>query len=283
MIGMYKIVTKLELAPAIKLFEVSAHRIARKAKPGQFVILRIDEKGERIPITLASFDASEGTVTMVFHEVGNTTKKLGRLNEGDYILNLSGPLGNPANIKKYGRVLCIGGGVMIAPLYLQATALRRLGNEVISVIGARSSTQLIFEKEMQEISDELYIATDDGSKGYTGVDFIKDLLNNRKIDRVIAIGPIVMMKTVAEITRPHGIPTVVNLNPIMVDGMGMCGACRVTVGGETKFACVDGPDFDGHLVDFEELMARRQMYVSQEKLSLLFHEETGRGMYVKEA
>lgn len=270
---MHKIVTKRKLAPNIKLLEISAEEIAEKAKSGQFVILRIDEKGERIPLTLAGFDAAKGTMTIVCHEVGKTTKKLGSLREGDHILNLVGPLGNPAKIKKYGRVLCVGGGVMVPPLYLQVKALHEVGNKLITVIGARTEEQLVFEKEMREVTDELYVATDDGSKGYHGLDFLKDLLNNRKIDRVITIGPIVMMRSVAEFTRPHGIPTIVNLNPIMVDGMGMCGACRVTVGGETKFACMDGPDFDGHLVDFEELIARRQMYVSQEKLSVVFHEK----------
>ena len=278
---MYKIVTKREIASKIKLFEVSAPEVARKAKPGQFVILRMDEKGERIPITIANFEAAEGTVTIVFNEVGKTTKKLGLLNEGDCIQDLTGPLGNPSEIKKHGQVLCVGGGVMIAPLYLQALALRKEGNELITVIGARTEDLLIFEKEMKEISDEFYIATDDGSKGHQGLNFLKDLLNNRKVDRVIVMGPVVMMKTVAEITRPYSLHTVVTLTPIMVDGMGMCGACRVSVGGETKFACMDGPEFDGHLVDFDQLIKRQRMYLPEERLSSMIHEKLGGFSYVK--
>lgn len=273
---MYKIVTKRKLVPHINLFEFSAKEIAAKSKPGQFVILRVDEKGERIPLTIADANVEKGTITVICHEVGKTTKQLGSLKGEDHIPNLLGPLGNPAKIEKFGTVLCIGGGVMVAPLHFQAEAFHEAGNKVIGVIGARTENQLIFEDEMRGVCDELYMATDDGTKGYKGLDFLKDLFKERKIDRVIAMGPIVMMKTVSEFTRPHGISTIVNLIPIMVDGMGMCGACRVTVGGKTMFACVDGPDFDGHQVDFEELMARLKMYTAQEKLAFVFYEKGGR-------
>jgi len=272
---MYKIVAKQELAPKIKLFEVSAPDVAAKANPGQFVILRVCETGERIPITLVDSDAKKGTITLVFNEVGKTTKQFGLLDQGDYIPNIAGPLGNPSEIQRFGTVLCVGGGVMIAPLLFQVSALRKAGNKIITVIGARIKDLLIFEKEMEELSDEFYVATDDGSKGYKGLDFLKDVINKRKIDRVIAMGPVVMLKTVAEMTKPFGIKTIVTLTPIMVDGMGMCGACRVSVAGETKFACVDGPEFDGHQVDFDQLIKRQRMYLPEERLSALFHERLG--------
>ena len=275
---MYKIVMKRELVPHINLFEFSAEVVAAKIKPGQFVILRIDEHGERIPLTIADVDVEKGTITVVCHEVGKTTKRLGKLKEGDHILDLLGPLGKPAEIEKSGTVLCIGGGVMVAPLHFQAKAFREASNKVIGVLGARTESQLVFEKEMREACDELYVATDDGTKGHKGLDFIKNLLKERKIDRVVAMGPIVMMKTVSELTRPYDTPTIVTLTPIMVDGMGMCGACRVTVGGKTMFACVDGPDFDGHQVDFEELMARLKMYSPEEKLAFVFYEKGGRSL-----
>jgi len=198
--------------------------------------------------------------------------------EGDYIMDLLGPLGKPAEIGKFGTVLCIGGGVMVAPLHFQAKAFHEAGNKVIGVIGARTESHIIFEDEMREVCNELYVATDDGTRGYKGLDFLEDLLKEKKIDRVIVTGPIVTMKTVSELTRPQGIRTIVNLIPIMVDGMGMCGACRVTVGGRTVFACVDGPDFDGHQVDFEELMIRLKMFTPQEKLAYVFHEEGGRSL-----
>jgi len=273
---LYKIVTKKELAPHISLFEFSAKEIAAKTKPGQFVILRIDEGGERIPLTIAGANIERGTITVVCHEVGKSTKQLGKLEEGNCIVDLLGPLGNPAEIQKFGTVVCVGGGVMAAPLHFQAKAFHEMGNKVIGVIGARTESQLIFEDEMRKVCDELYVATDDGTRGYKGLDFLEDLLKERKIDRVIVTGPIVTMKTVSELTRLHDIRTIVNLIPIMVDGMGMCGACRVSVGGKTMFACVDGPDFDGHQVDFEELMARMKMFTPQEKLAFVFHEEGGR-------
>jgi len=269
---MYKIVAKRELAPKIKLLEVAAPDIATKVNPGQFVILRVCEAGERIPITLVDSNTQKGTITLVFNEVGKTTKQLGLLNQGDYIPNITGPLGNPSEIQRFGTVLCVGGGVMIAPLLFQVSALRKAGNKLITVIGARIRDLLIFEKEMKELSDEFYVATEDGSKGFEGLDFLKDILNKRKIDRLIAMGPVVMLKTVSEMTKPFGIKTIVTLTPIMVDGMGMCGACRVSVAGETRFACVDGPEFDGHQVDFDQLIKRQKMYLPEERLSALFHE-----------
>ena len=272
---MYKIVEKRELAPKIKQFEIAASDIAAKANPGQFVILRVCETGERIPIHLVDTNTQKGTITFVFNEVGKTTNQLGLFNRGDNIPNIAGPLGNPSEIQKFGTVLCIGGGAMIAPLLFQVSALRKAGNKIITVIGARIKDVLIFEKELKTVSDEFYVATDDGSKGYKGLDFLKDILGKRKIDRVIAMGPVVMLKTVSEMTKPLGIKTIVTLTPIMVDGMGMCGACRVSVAGETKFACVDGPEFDGHQVDFDQLLKRQKMYLPEERLSALFHERLG--------
>jgi len=269
----YKIVKKQELAPKIKLFEVYAPEIAEKAKPGQFLILMADgQEGERIPLTLAGYNAAKGTITFVFNEVGKTTKQLACLSKGDTIPNMAGPLGNPSEIRKFGRVLCVGGGVMIAPMYLQVQALRAAENEVVTIIGARIKDLLIFEKEMKKASREFYVATDDGSKGYKGLDFLKGLLEAKKFDRAVVMGPVVMMKTVSEFTMPFSIPTLVTLTPIMVDGMGMCGVCRVTIGGETKFACIDGPEFDGHRVDFEQLIRRQRMYLPEERLSSLLWE-----------
>jgi len=276
--SLHRIVTKRELVSHINLFEFSAKEIAAKVKPGQFVILKVDEKGERIPLTIAGADVEKGTITVVCHEVGKTTRRLGSLKDGDCILDLLGPLGKPAEIRKFGTVLCIGGGVMVAPLHFQVRAFREAGNVVIGVVGARTANQLIFEDEMRQVCDELYVATDDGTKGYKGLDFLGDLFKERRTDRVVAVGPIVMMKTVSELIRPFGIPTIVNLIPVMVDGMGMCGACRVTVGGKTMFACVDGPDFDGHQVDFEELVTRMKMYAPQEKLAFVFYEKGGRSL-----
>ncbi len=273
--NLHEIVTKRELVPQINLFEFSAKETAAKTKPGQFVILRIDENGERIPLTIAGANVEKGTITVVCHEVGKSTKQLGTLKKGDYILDLLGPLGKPAEIEKFGTVLCVGGGVMTAPLHFQAKAFHEAAHKVIGVIGARTESHLIFEDEMRNVCDELYVATDDGTKGYKGLDFLKELLKKTKTDRVIVMGPVVTMKVVSELTRSHGIPTIVNLIPIMVDGMGMCGACRVTVGGKTLFACVDGPDFDGHLVDFEELMSRLKMFTPQEKLAFVLQEERG--------
>jgi ferredoxin--NADP+ reductase len=270
---LYKILAKRELALHINLFEFSASEVAAKTKPGQFVILRIDEDGERIPLTIADADVEKGTIDVACHEVGKTTTQLGRLKEGDSIQDLLGPLGKPAGIEKFGTVLCIGGGVMVAPLHFQAKAFREVGNDVIGIVGATTEDHLIFLEEMKKTCNQLHVATDDGTKGHKGLGFLKDLLKETKIDRVVAEGPVVMMKAVSDLTREHGIPTMVNLIPIMVDGMGMCGACRVSVEGKMLFACVDGLEFDGHKVDFNELLARLKVYTSQEKLAYVFSEE----------
>lgn len=272
---MHEIVAKRELAPKIKLFKVCAPNIAAKAKPGQFIILVGSEKGERVPLTIADYDAREGTITFVFNEVGKTTMQLGCFDEGDSIVNILGPLGNPSEIKNFGRVLCVGSGVLTAPLYLQVKTFRKAGNEVTTVIGARLDNLLIFEQEMKDASDKFYVATDDGSKGFKGLDFLKELVKTEQFERAVVMGPVITMKTVSEITKPFNIPTVVTLTPIMVDGMGMCGACRVTVGGETKFACIDGPEFDGHQVDFEELVKRQRIFLPEERLSSLLWEKMG--------
>ncbi|VVB92267.1 Sulfide dehydrogenase subunit beta [uncultured archaeon] len=266
----FKIVTKKELVPTIHLMEISAPRIAKKAQPGQFVILRIDETGERIPLTVADFDRRKGTITMIFQAVGKTTTQLSSLKAGGELLDFIGPLGNPAHIENLGTVILVGGGVGVAPVFPQARAFKESGNKVISIIGSRSANLLLWEDRMRKVSDELYITTDDGTKGHHGfvTDIVKKLLENgTKVERVVAIGPPVMMRAVAGVTRPFNVKTIVSLNSIMVDGTGMCGACRVLVGNETKFACVDGPEFDAHLVDFTLLMNRLAMYQPEEKLA----------------
>lgn len=268
---MYEIVAKKDLAPTVKQFEILAPLVAKKARPGQFVVVRVDEKGERIPLTIVDRSRDRGTVTVVILEAGKTTKQLNSLQEGDHLLNFIGPLGNPAEIKEYGTVVCVGGGVGIACIYPEAKALKEAGNKLISIIGARTQELLIFEKEIEEISDEFYITTDDGSKGHHGFvsDVLRKLIDERRhIDFVIAVGPTLMMKVIADLTRPHHIKTVVSLNPIMVDGTGMCGSCRVEVGGETKFVCVDGPEFDAHAVDFDLLIARNKRYLREEGIAV---------------
>ncbi len=268
---------KEELAPGIKLFEVENPYIAEKALPGQFIVVIAHEKGERIPLTIVDTDKEKGTFTMIFQEVGKTTKYLGTcLNEGDEIPHVIGPLGRPSEIENFGTVIGVGGGVGIAPLYPIIRALKEKGNTIISIIGARTKELLILEDWVRKVSDEVYITTDDGSYGRKGFvsDVLKELLESgRKIDRVIAIGPTIMMKVCADVTRPFGVKTIVSLNPIMVDGTGMCGACRVEVGGETKFACVDGPEFDGHEVNFDLLLKRLAAYKEQEKISLELFEK----------
>jgi ferredoxin/flavodoxin---NADP+ reductase len=269
--SLYRIISKKELASNTTLYEVEAPAVARKARPGQFVIVRLDEPGERIPLTIADFDREKGTLTLVALSIGKTTTMLSAVKEGDAILDLAGPLGTPAEIIENGTVVCIGGGLGIAPIYPIARELKARGNKVISIIGAKSASLLFWEDRMKEVSDELHVVTDDGSKGRKGfaVHPLIELINaGVKIDRVIIIGSAIMMKVTAEATRPHGVKTIVSLNPIMVDGTGMCGSCRVTVGGKVKFACVDGPEFDGHQVDFDELMARLRMYVGDEKQAL---------------
>ena len=267
---MYEIVEKKVLSETVKLMKIKAPLVAKKAQAGQFIILRIDEKGERIPLTIADFDRKKGTITIIFMEVGKTTKQLGTLKVGDSLENFAGPLGMPSEIEKYGTVVCIGGGVGIAPLYPIVKALKEAGNHVVSILGARNEKLLLLEDEIESFSDEFYIATDDGSKGHKG--FVSDVLQKQidekeKIDMVMAIGPVIMMKVVADLTKKYNIKTLVSLNPIMVDGTGMCGGCRVSVGGETKFACVDGPEFDGHKVDFENLMLRNRRFIKEEEES----------------
>jgi len=266
---MYKITKKSELSPGVKALVIIAPLIAYKCLPGQFVILRIDEEGERIPLTIADFDRTAGTISLIFQELGRTTRQLGTLNEGEAILDVAGPLGNATPVKKIGTVVCIGGGIGIAPVYPIARAYQQAGNKVISIIGARNAELLILEKDMAAVSDTLTITTDDGSKGRQGlvVNPLEDLIaSGEKIALVLAIGPVVMMRGVAEVTRPHQIHTVVSLNPIMVDGTGMCGGCRVSVANKNKFACVDGPEFNAHEVDFKELMIRQRMYHNQETI-----------------
>ncbi|TET25623.1 MAG: sulfide/dihydroorotate dehydrogenase-like FAD/NAD-binding protein [Dehalococcoidia bacterium] len=267
---MYKILKRQDLCPGIHLFKMASPDVARKARPGQFVVIRIDEKGERIPLTFADWDAKEGIVTIVFMVVGTTTYRLAQLKAGDFIANFIGPLGLPTHIEKFGTVVCVAGGIGVAPIAPIARALKKEGNRVISILGARNKELLFWEDKLHQVSDELIITTDDGSYGRKGVvtEPLKELLEKgNKIDRVIAIGPGIMMKFCAQTTEPFGIKTIVSLNPIMVDGTGMCGCCRVAVGGVTKFACVDGPDFDGHQVDWDLLFARQRIYLDEEKLS----------------
>ena len=268
---MFAIKEARKLAPGIKLFRIEAPRIARKRQAGQFVIVRIHDHGERIPLTIADSDVDSGTITIVVQGVGKTTKLLNRLTTGDKILDLVGPLGMPSEIKLFGTVVVIGGGVGTAIAYPTAVAMQQAGNHVISIIGAKTKELVILEDEVRATSDELFVMTDDGSYGERGfvTQKLQSLIDARSsIDHVLAIGPIPMMKAVAEATRPKRIPTVVSLNPIMVDGTGMCGGCRVLVGGKTRFACVDGPEFDAHEVDFETLVQRNRLYQSQEAAAL---------------
>jgi len=263
----YRIVKRKQLAEAIVLLEVEAPAIAKKAKPGEFVIVRQKENSERIPLTIADFSPERGTITIVVQEVGYSSAMIAQMQEGDAFIDFVGPLGQPSEIENYGTVLCVGGGVGVAPVYPIARALKEAGNRVISVIGARSKNLIILEEEMRAISDELIITTDDGSCGIKGfvTHGIQSVLDKgEKIDIIWAIGPIIMMKSVAEFTRPLGIKTIVSMNPIMVDGTGMCGACRLEVGGETRFACVDGPEFDAHKVDFDLAMKRAAFFKDKE-------------------
>jgi ferredoxin--NADP+ reductase len=267
----YKILEHQDLAPIIHLFKIAAPEIARKAQAGQFMVLRIDEKGERIPLTFADWDPEEGTVTTIFAEAGATTCRLARLQAGDSILNLLGPLGIPTEIEKYGTVICVAGGIGVAPITPIARALKQAGNRVISIMGARNKDLLFGEQTLGRYSHELVVTTDDGSYGRKGLvtEPLKEfLISDRKIDMVFAIGPAIMMKFCSLTTQPFNVKTLVSLNPIMVDGTGMCGCCRVSVDGATRFACVDGPDFDGHKVDWDLLLARSRGYADEEKRSL---------------
>ena len=268
---MYQLLHKEKLGPDIYLYRFLAPDIARYRKPGQFVIVRINENGERIPITIADVDTDEGSITLIIQAVGKTTLQMAQMRKGDSIPTLTGPLGESTEIEKVGRVLCVGGGIGIAPLYPVARAMKDIGNHVTSILGARSANLIILTDLMREASDEMIMTTDDGTEGRKGLvtDAIRDLVDNGgKFDQCIAMGPPIMMKFVCILTEKLGIPTIVSLNPIMVDGTGMCGCCRVTVGGSVKFACIDGPEFDGHKVDFDELMARLATYRSEEKNAL---------------
>ena len=268
---MYKILLREDLVPNIHLFKIAAPAVAKKAQPGQFVVIRIDEKGERIPVTVADWDEKEGSVTIVFMEVGTTTRRLATLKTGDSIADFVGPLGLPTHIDKYGTVVCVAGGFAVSVIKPIARAMREKGNKVIAILGARNKDLLFWEEELRGVSDQLIVTTDDGSYARKGLvtEPLKELLeSDEQIDRVIAIGPSIMMKFCAKTTEPFGVKTIVSLNPIMVDGTGMCGCCRVSVGGVTKFACVDGPDFDGHQVDWDLLFARQKTYLDEEKRSL---------------
>lgn len=268
---MYEILVREDLAPVTKLLEVSAPEVARKAQSGQFVIVRIDEEGERIPLTIADYDREKGTITLIFQEVGKTTMQMGMMNVGDALVSLTGPLGNPTEIERYGTVVCVGGGVGIAPIHPIARDLREAGNVVISIIGARNKGLLFWEDKIRAVSDEVIVTTDDGSYGRKALvtEPLKEILEERKdIDRVWGIGPAIMMKFVSLTTQPFGVRTIVSLNSIMVDGTGMCGACRVEVDGRTRFACVDGPEFDGHEVDWNLLLERQRIYLEEEKQAL---------------
>lgn len=265
---MVKIMKKEVLAAGVKRFELDAPEIARKAQPGQFVVLRINEPGERIPLTIADARPDEGVLVIVFQEVGKSTMLLGTLKEGDGIMDLIGPLGRPTEIERFGTVVCVAGGVGTPEIYPVARALRQAGNKVIGIIGFRNKDLILMEAEMRQVVDELIVATDDGSNGNKGL--VTDMLQRviergEKIDRCFAVGPVIMMKMVSLLTKKYGIPTVVSLNPIMLDATGMCGVCRVEVDGETKFACVDGPEFDGHKVNFDLLMARLKTYLNEER------------------
>ena len=279
---MYKILKKKPLNPTVTLMEIDAPKIAKKAEPGQFIILRADDDGERIPLTIADFDREAGTVTIIFQIVGATTEKLNHKKEGEYIADFVGPLGVASHTEGLKKVAVIGGGVGCAIAYPIAKKLHKNGAEVHSVVGFRNKDLVILEDEFKAVSDKLCIMTDDGSCGTKGLvtDALRELIESgEKYDEVIAIGPLIMMKFVCKLTKEFGIKTVVSMNPIMIDGTGMCGCCRLTVSGETKFACVDGPDFDGHEVDFDEAMARSSMYKPFERQR---HEETC-NLFKKEA
>ncbi len=269
--GKSVILEKVDLSTEIIKWVVEAPRIAEKCQPGQFVIIRINDYGERIPLTIADFDRDAGTITLIFQKIGKSTKLMGKLKTGDHILNLLGPLGAPVKIEKWGTVAVLGGGCGVAPVLPKTKAMREIGNYVVSIISARTGSLLICQDDMKEASDELHIATDDGTLGHHGfgLDLLQKFINEgRKFDHVVAVGPIPMMRAVVNFTKKHNIPTIVSLAPLMVDGTGMCGACRVTVGGKVKFACVDGPNFDGLKVDFDELTLRSRAYRYEERISL---------------
>jgi len=267
---MYQILAREDLSTDIHLFRVKAPEVAKKARPGQFIIVRGSEEGERVPLTIADWDTKEGSVTIVFMEVGTTSRKLACLKAGDHLMNFVGPLGQPTEIEKFGTVVCVAGGFAIATIVPIARAMKEAGNKVISIMGFRTKDLVFWEDRLGSVSDELIITTDDGSYKRKGMvtEPLKELLQDGGVNRVIAIGPTIMMKFCSLTSRPFGVKTIVSLNPIMVDGTGMCGCCRVLVNNETRFACVDGPDFDGHEVDWDLLMNRQRTYLKEEKESL---------------
>ncbi|MFH1799138.1 MAG: sulfide/dihydroorotate dehydrogenase-like FAD/NAD-binding protein [Candidatus Omnitrophota bacterium] len=271
---MHKIIRKEQLNADICLVEIEARDLALAARAGQFVILRIDEKGERFPLKLYYWDADKGTITVVVQAVGVSTKKLCALNAGDFICDIAGPLGHSARTEKIGKVICVGGGVGTAEIYPIAKAMKNQGNDVTVIIGARTKDLIICEEAIREFCDKVYITTDDGSRGKKGfvTDILKSLLEKDSYDQIFAVGPLIMMKMVSEMTRSKPVKTLVSLNSIMVDGTGMCGGCRILYDKKAKFTCVDGPEFDGHLVDFEDLMRRQGRYQGKEKIALDAHE-----------
>ena len=275
---MFPIVESREIAKNVFFQKIQANRLARKRRAGQFLVIRKDESGERIPLTIVDSDPAAGTVTIIYQVVGKSTADLATAKEGDALLDVVGPLGLPTHIENFGTVVGIGGGIGTAPLLPIATAIKQAGNRLLSIVGARTQELLILEEEMKAISDRCIVPTDDGSyakKGFVTTALQELIDAGEKIDLCIAIGPVPMMRAVSEVTRPHGIKTVVSLNPIMVDATGMCGACRVTVGGTTKFVCVDGPEFDGHEVDYRELTMRNRAYLREEKEAMERYEHKG--------
>lgn len=272
---MFEIISKKVLNPQVKRLDIFAPHIAAKAEPGQFIILRVNENGERIPLTIADYDRQKGTVSIIFQEVGKTTKVLGELNEGNTILDFVGPLGVASHFEGVKKAAVIGGGLGTAIAYPQAKKLHAMGVWVDVIAGFRNRDLIILEEEMKATSNRLFLTTDDGSNGVKG--FVTDLLRTeieagQNYDLVVAIGPLMMMKAICDLTRPYGIKTIISMNPVMIDGTGMCGGCRVTVNGKIKFACIHGPDFDGHQIDFEEAIRRSRMFQSQEKISLEQHQ-----------
>ena len=269
---MYKVLEKTFLQEIVVRMVIEAPEVARKRKAGQFVVLMIDDKGERIPLTIVDSDSDKGTITIIYQIVGKTTAQLAKMEKGEFIMHVLGPLGHPTEIENFGTAVVVGGGVGIGVAYPIAAALKKAGNKVISIIGARTKDILILEDDMRKVSDQLLVATDDGSYGFHGFvsTVLQNLIDSKKenIAIIYAIGPVPMMRVLANLTKPYGIKTIVSLNPIMVDATGMCGACRVSVGGKTKFGCVDGPEFDGHEVDFNLLMTRLRMYCDQEKQAM---------------
>jgi ferredoxin--NADP+ reductase len=277
---MYDILDKQDLTSVTKQLEVRVPAVARKAKPGQFVVVRADERGERIPLTIADTDRELGTLTLVVQEVGKTTMQINAMQVGDRFASVTGPLGKPADIRRYGTVLCIAGGFAIAPIYPVARALKEAGNTIVCIVGARTWDLIFWEDRLRTVCDELIVCTDDGSYGRKGLVThpLQEMLEaGRPIDHVWAIGPAVMMKFCCLTTQPYGVPTTVSINSIMVDGTGMCGACRVEVGGQTRFVCVDGPKFDGHQVDWDQLLARQRIYLEEERLAMEITLQGGKG------